>query len=182
MNQGLLGMHADIGGNQLANVCLMIVIIKLWHLWQVIWETFRFYESDFNVFGAVASVIRSQRKTSFSSPFSLQGQIWVILHPLPWMSFLVMFPGPAQSPQPRMCCGVDRYQPSPSEPWPNKSFLCAWNWEKEVRYFTCTFYAIWAIRITESIITSSYPRVPCQMILPLTWPEIQNHSGVSEEF
>lgn len=97
-----------------------------------------------------------RKKASFSPPFPCKDRpIRIILRLLPWMSFLVNFPGLAQSVQPQICCRIGRNQPSHSIPQLSKFFLSVWNRQREFWNPSCTFYAAWAIGITENVAGSS---------------------------
>lgn len=133
-----------------------MIAIKLWHVWQVIW-LLGFKILTLVYLGPWLCDQAPDRKLCSVPPFLCKDRpIRIILHLLPWMSFLVIFPGLRQSPQPQICCRVSRSQPSHNVPQLSKSFLSVWNRERESGIpAVCTFYAIWAIGITESIVGAS---------------------------
>lgn len=113
MNGGLLWLYARTGGNQVANICLTLMTIKLWNLLQVFWETLRFYDVDVNMFRALACVIRHHKRSFIRFPLlSARADLakwfcsWAKLgvatsHPTP---SLVLYSGLSQCLEPRKCC------------------------------------------------------------------------------
>lgn len=155
-----------------------MIAIKLWHVWQVIWLL------GFKILTLVylgpwlCDQAPDRKLCSVRPPFLCKDRpIRIILHLLPWMSFLVIFPGLHQCPQPQICCRVSRSQPSHSVPPLSKSFLSVWNRERESGIPVVPFMPFGQLGLQRALLALLatnilLPQIRCQMIISSTWMEI----------
>lgn len=153
-----------------------MIAIKLWHVWQVIW-LLGFKILTLIYLGPWLCDQAPDRKLCSVPPFLCKDRpIRIILHLLPWMSFLVIFPGLRQSPEPQYAAGWAEVSPPTVHPG-SVSLFSLFGIEKENLGFAVPFMPFGQLGLQRALLALLatnilLPQIRCQMIISFTWMEI----------